>query len=301
MSVEQLVEKAAGTGIESMALTDINNSTAIPEFVRECIKSNIRPVAGIEFRRNNELLYTGIARNNRGIKELNEFLSGHNFNGTPLPFPAPRFSEAYIIYSMKKPPGRKLFENERTGIRKDEAGRLLKLTGKEKNSMVIMQPVTFKEPADFFIHKSLRAIDNNILLSHLKPSQCAGENEFFHSPVYLKQLFTNYPGIIHNTEKLLGDCSISFDFVNQKNKKTFSASRYDDKLLLEKLAWDGMLYRYGRNNDEARKRIRHELEIIDKLGFSAYFLITWDIVRYSMSRDFYHVGRGSGANSIVAY
>lgn len=181
MSVEQLVEKAAGTGVESMALTDINNSTAIPEFVQECINNNIRPLAGIEFRRDNELLYTGIARNNRGMKELNEFLSKHNFEGTPLPFPAPHFSEAYIIYPVKKPPGRKLFDNERTGIRKDEAGRLVSLGPDEKKSMIIMQPVTFNVPDDIFIHKSLRAIDNNILLSHLKPSQCAGENEFFHS------------------------------------------------------------------------------------------------------------------------
>ena len=91
------------------------------------------------------------------------------------------------------------------------------------------------------------------------------------------------------------------DFNSVKNKQIFTASRYDDKLLLEKLALDGMAYRYGSNNKEARKRIMHELEIIDKLGFSSYFLITWDIIRYSMSRGFYHVGRGSGANSIVAY
>jgi DNA polymerase III, alpha subunit len=62
-----------------------------------------------------------------------------------------------------------------------------------------------------------------------------------------------------------------------------------------------MVYRYGRQNNEAKKRVKHELEIIDRLGFSAYFLITWDIVRYSMARGFYHVGRGSGANSVVAY
>ena len=43
------------------------------------------------------------------------------------------------------------------------------------------------------------------------------------------------------------------------------------------------------------------MQIIDELGFSAYFLITHDIISYSMSRGFYHVGRGSGANSIVAY
>jgi DNA polymerase-3 subunit alpha len=47
--------------------------------------------------------------------------------------------------------------------------------------------------------------------------------------------------------------------------------------------------------------VRHELDIIYRLGFSAYFLIAWDIIRYSMSRGFHHVGRGSGANSVVAY
>jgi DNA-directed DNA polymerase III PolC len=60
-------------------------------------------------------------------------------------------------------------------------------------------------------------------------------------------------------------------------------------------------YRYGTKNKVATERVKKELEIIDKLGFSAYFLITADIIRYSMQRGYYHVGRGSGANSIVAY
>ena len=301
MSVEQLVQKAAAAGIGSIALTDINNSTAVPEFAGECIKNKISPVAGMEFRNDNELQYTGIARNNAGLKELNEFLSKYNFEKIPLPFPAPHFSEAYIIYSQVKLPDRKLFDNERIGIRMNEVNRLLTRTTRDLDQMVIMQPVTLNDNDDIFIHKSLRAVDNNILLSHLKPWQCAGEDEFLHSPDIIRSAFSGYPGIIRNTCKLLEDCSLSIDFKSQKNKKIFSASRYDDKLLLEKLAWDGMIYRYGKNDNEARKRIQHELEIIDKLGFSAYFLITWDIVRYSMARGFYHVGRGSGANSIVAY
>jgi DNA polymerase-3 subunit alpha len=301
MSVEQLVQKAAAAGAASIALTDINNSTAVPEFAGECIKNNLQPVAGIEFRNDNEMQYIGIARNNKGVKELNEFLSKHNFEKTSIPFPAPHFSEAYIIYSHIKVPNRKLFDNERTGIRTEDVNKLLTLSGADRNKMVILQPVTFANNDDIFIHRSLRAVDNNILLSHLRPWQCAGENEFFHPPGYLRSMFEQYPAIINNTYDLLEDCNLSFDFNSQKNKKIFSASRYDDKLLLEKLAWDGMLYRYGKNNNEARKRIAHELEIIDKLGFSAYFLITWDIVRYSMARGFYHVGRGSGANSIVAY
>ena len=302
MSVEQLVQNAIAAGAETIALTDINNSTGIPEFAGECSKNNIRPVAGIEFRNGNELQYIGMARNNKGLRELNEFLSKHNFEKTPLPFPAPQFSESYVIYSMTNPPARKLFDNERLGIRPHEINRLIALPSSfNMNSMVTLHPVTFSGPEDIFIHKSLRAVDNNILLSHLKPWQCAGDNEFFRINVNNGSIYREYPQIIQNTDKLLNDCILDFDSKTLKNKKIFSATRYDDKLLLEKLTWDGMVYRYGKQNNEAKKRIRHELEIIDKLGFSAYFLITWDIIRYSMARGFYHVGRGSGANSIVAY
>jgi DNA polymerase-3 subunit alpha len=297
MSVEQLVQNAIAAGAECIVMTDINNSTGIPEFAGECSRNSIKPVAGIEFRNDNELQYIGIARNNNGMRELNEFLSKHNFEKTPLPFPAPRFSDAYAIYSLKKTPGRKLFDNERIGIRPGEINRLVTLHESiDRNSTVLLQPVTFASNDEIFIHKSLRAVDNNILLSHLQPSQCAGEDEFFKTPSYDKNISKEHPWIVNNTRKLMDECSLDFDRDSLKNKRIFSASRYDDKLLLEKLAWDGMVYRYGKQNTEAKKRIQHELEIIDKLGFSAYFLITWDIVRYSMARGFYHVGRGSGAN-----
>jgi DNA polymerase-3 subunit alpha len=301
MSVGQLVQKAKEAGAGTIALTDINNSTAIPEFAAECKKNGIAPIAGIEFRNGNELQYIGIARNNNGLKELNEFLSNCNSEKIPIPFPAPQFSESYMIYPFTRQPGRRMYENERTGIRIREINRLIKTEQSQRDRMVILQPVTFAGKDDIFTHRSLRAVDNNILLSHLKLSQCACNDEFFISPDDIRQSFSGHPEILMNTCRLLEDCYLSFDFESQKNKKIFSASRYDDKLLLEKLAWDGMAYRYGKHNNEAKKRISHELEVIDNLGFSAYFLITWDIVRYSMARGFYHVGRGSGANSIVAY
>jgi DNA polymerase III alpha subunit len=75
----------------------------------------------------------------------------------------------------------------------------------------------------------------------------------------------------------------------------------DLKALLNKLALEGMSRRYGDQNLEAKKRVEKEIKVIDDLGFSAYFLITWDIIQYSNSKGFMHIGRGSGANSIVSY
>ncbi len=98
VSVERLSELAAAAGVKRMVLTDINNTTGVPDFVRECGSRGITPAAGIEFRRENTLLYIGIARNNEGFRELNEFLTDHNFKGEPLPLRPPSFPNAYVIY-----------------------------------------------------------------------------------------------------------------------------------------------------------------------------------------------------------
>ena len=68
-----------------------------------------------------------------------------------------------------------------------------------------------------------------------------------------------------------------------------------------KLAMDGMPARYGKKNKVALERLHKELKIIGDMGFNFYFLSNYDIIRHAQSRGFYHVGRGSGANSIVGY
>jgi DNA-directed DNA polymerase III PolC len=300
LSVERLCELAAAAGVTHMALTDINNTTGMPDFVRECRSRDITPAAGIEFRNDGRLLFIGLARNNEGFRELNEFLTDHNITGTPLPLQPPSFPNAYVIYPAGSSPAT-LRDNEFTGIRPAAAGRLISMTKKELSKCIILQPVTIGSQSDYPVHRSLRAVDNNTLLSRLGPHMTASPDELFLPDNQLIRPFEMWPQVIENTRRLLGDCSVSFDFTTPKNKKVYSASRYDDKLLLEKLAWDGMKYRYGTGNKTAEERVRHELEIIDRLGFSSYFLITWDIIRYSMACGFYHVGRGSGANSVVAY
>ncbi|MCF8225044.1 MAG: DNA polymerase III subunit alpha [Bacteroidales bacterium] len=301
-AVETLVEKAAELGIGSMALTDINNSTGMVDFVRCCNEKGIDPVAGIEFRDGDHYLYTGIARNGNGFRELNEFLSYHNEVKLPFPATAPHASDAWFIYDFDRVPDRRLRSNELIGIGPSQLNRLYSSPWRDDHSrLVIFQPVVMLGKNEHELHRYLRAVDQNIVLGKLKPQMMAAESDILLPPDLLRCAYEDFPEIVRNTDRLMSDCSISFDFSAVKNKRTYTGSRSDDRILLEKLALEGMEYRYGKHNRQALQRISHELQVIDKLGFSSYFLVTWDVIRYSLSRGFYHVGRGSGANSIVAY
>jgi DNA polymerase-3 subunit alpha len=308
LSVEKLVEEAVRYRIPALALTDINNSTGIMDFIRECNENGIRPVAGIEFRRGDELLYTGLAKNREGFRELNEFLSYHTIRGLPLPDRPWGFENVFVIHPFpggemaKRRNGEKGIHHQFIGLSPSGMNRMVIARNREHMSrMVVFAPVTFLDGKTRELHRNLRAIDHNVLLTRLQPDQVASPDEIMLPMDELLEPYREFPEILRNTERLVNECGIEFDFIASKNKKTFTGTVFDDQVLLEKLAMDGLEYRYGKSHPEARSRILHELEIIGRLGFASYFLITWDIIRYSMSRGFYHVGRGSGANSIVAY
>jgi len=302
MPVETAVQHAAALGLESLVLTDINNTTAVFDFVKACHQHGIKPVIGMEARRSDQLLYTCIARNHEGLREINEFMSGHNLASKKLPEHAPAFEHVWVLYPPLARETEALGENEFLGVRPSDIHRTIYTLFREfPHKLMAQSSSCYAHPDDQVLHAHLRAIDHNILLSQLNPSMLADPNSFLQSPAALKELYRDCPALLQNAQQLLDKCSFDFDFKTPKNKQVFTSDRYNDRLLLEKLALEGLEYRYGRNNKEALKRMNRELEVIHNLGFSSYFLITWDIIRYSMSRGMYHVGRGSGGNSIVAY
>src|SRR3954471_5036821 len=156
MSIPNLVEEAAARGITQMVLTDINNSTGIMEFMRECDERGIKPIAGMEFRRDKHLLYIGMAQNKEGMRELNEFLSQHNLEKKPLPDNAPAFKNAFVIYPYGY--AEDLKQNEYLGVRFDE---LNKLYGKDlrflKDKLVALQPVFVLDKIEYRLHEYLRS------------------------------------------------------------------------------------------------------------------------------------------------
>ncbi|HAY72074.1 MAG TPA: DNA polymerase III subunit alpha [Saprospirales bacterium] len=301
-SPEKLAERAAALGIRKMVLTDINNTSASYEFIQACRKFDITAALGIEFRRDHRFLYIGIARNREGFRELNEFLTRHSLEDTLLPDVAPRFEHAYIIYRALIKPLEDFADNEFLGVRPEEVNKLFMSPVKDRqDKMVVLAPVTFQDDEGFKIHRLLRCIDLNIILGKLEPGDHARPTEYFLPEEELRQRFASYPAIIKNTERLIGSCTIEMPDTLSNNRLNFTGSEAGDFKLLSKLAIDGCKRRYGTDNEEAKRRTEKELKVIRQLHFNSYFLITWDIIRYAETSGFHHVGRGSGANSIVAY
>jgi DNA-directed DNA polymerase III PolC len=298
---EELVKRAAGLGISQLALTNINNTCDAWDFVDFCRQNQIKPILGSEIRNGSELCYILLAKNNRGLEQINRFISEHLQEEKPFP-KRPDLTDVYCIYPLGSFPLNELQADEMIGVQTTDINKLFGLSVQvHAHKYVIRHPVSFQDATYFNLHRLLRAIDKNIILSKQDPKDLAGKNETFCSPAQLFEVFQQYPSMVTNTMKLMESCSIDFDFHADKTRKLFSASREDDRQLLRKLAFDGIIQRYGVQNKMARERVEKELAIIDQMDFSAYFLITWDIIRYSQSRGFFFVGRGSGANSIVAY
>ncbi|MDB5143353.1 MAG: polymerase subunit alpha [Mucilaginibacter sp.] len=301
MAIPKLVEEALSRGITQMALTDINNSTGVMEFMRECDDKGIKPIAGLEFRRDKKMLFIGIAGNREGMRELNEFLSEHNLEKKELPDTAPAFKHAFIIYPYGY--ACELKVNEYLGIRFDELNQLYKKDlSAIREKLLALQPVFVADKLEYRLHEYLRGIDLNTLLTMVKPEDKCQPTDMFLPPGKLEANYAKYAFILDNTRNLMNRCVMDYPKGRiNLNRKTFSGNKKNDRELLEKLALSGMEYRYGKNNKEALKKVKHELKVIYELDFCAYFLITWDIIRYSTLQGYYHVGRGSGANSIVAY
>lgn len=303
LSPEQLIAQLLELGYTSAALTDINTTSGCLDFVKLANEMGLHPVVGVEFRNTKHIQYIALAVSNNGFEMINRHLSAKLTQKETLPDEAPEHwnGHVWVIYPLQKLPKRKLHPNEYVGIGLQDLRRVWKPNDPTLKKAVVLQPFTFPDKARHNIHRLLRAIDQNTLLSMLDPLQCAPTDAFITPRKDLVAAFSSYPEIIARSLQLLEACRIDFEFGVSKNRKTFTGSKVQDRQLLEKLSLDGMHYRYGKKNKEAQKRLRHELDVIDKLGFTPYFLITEDIIRYARHRGFFHVGRGSGANSIAAY
>jgi DNA polymerase-3 subunit alpha len=119
-----------------------------------------------------------------------------------------------------------------------------------------------------------------------------------------KEAFAAAPELYANTQAQLAACEITFTFGEEASPQQpahLNGSKQADLQRLKELCAEGLSYRYATITDEIIARIEMEIEVIAEKNYLSYFLITHDFTSYARSKGYFYVGRGSGANSIVAY
>ena len=303
LSPTELVTEAAALGHKVLVLTDINNTSASFEFLQACAKAGVRGLLGLEYRDTTyRYLYTGIAKNAEGWRELCGLLTDSSLKGEPLSAIAPPLQHCYIVYRSLPKTLEDFAPHEYYGVTPAEVGGLYSSALRQRADRLIAFPsVVHRNPEGYRVHKLMRCIDLNIVHTRLTPTDTASDSEYLQSTASLRAAYDRYPELLHRSESLIDQCEITLDSGTGVNRRTFTGNPGGDYELLTKLAREGCRRRYTASHRQAIDRTEKELQVIFKLGFAAYFLITWDIVRYARSAGYHHVGRGSGANSIVAY
>jgi len=163
----------------------------------------------------------------------------------------------------------------------------------------------YTHPHEYEAHDVLLCIQTGATIDEPDRFKFHGDQFYLKSAEQMRALFPaeDYPGASDNTLWIAERASVELDFGKILLPHFPVPEGYNAESYLEALVLEGAKRRYGEMlAPEVQDRISHELTIISDMGFPAYFLIVWDIIRYARDNNIRTgPGRGSAAGSIVAY
>ncbi|NNU83281.1 DNA polymerase III subunit alpha [Geobacillus sp. BMUD] len=330
-TVEGLVARAKQLGYQALALTDRNVLYGAVSFYRECQRHGIRPIIGmtadVALFGDEAFPLVLLAANEEGYRHLLEIstmmqmgetkyveeaalvrLSGGIIAITPgsegrveslmAAGEWERAKEALVRY-QRLFPGRLYVAVQRGEQTRAlyEAG-LLQLAEETGVPIVATNDVRYVERSDAVAWRCLQAIDRGALLADIEDDDSrylAGREE-------MARRFADLPEALKNSLAIADQCELQIEFGGWRLPAYpvpdgETADRY-----LRSLCEQGLARRVPSADERYRRRLAHELDIIQSLHFSDYFLIVADVVDYARRRGILTgPGRGSAAGSLVAY
>lgn len=175
--------------------------------------------------------------------------------------------------------------------------RLSKETG---IPLVITNDVHYTDQDDSKAQDILLCIGTGSTVNQPKRMRFPNDQFYLKSSEEMIELFSDDIEAIENTNKIAEMCNVDFEF--HKMHLPFFEVDKDHFEYLKELVYKGIEKKYSEFTDEIKTRVDFELEMINKMGFTDYFLIVWDFIDYAKKNDIpVGPGRGSAAGSIVSY
>ena len=341
LSIEKLVEKAKVFGMPALALTDHSNMFGLVKFFKNCEKEGIKPISGstlniIRSEEDKPFEILCLAKNISGHKNLMNALSkaGRNKNkaihyddfldicDVIFVIVGAENSEIFsLIINNKEVDAIELIKSYKTDFNdnfiieiqntgKDSQkifmGSILPIASKLSIPVIATNDVLFGDKEDFEIHETKVCINSGKTLNDPNREKLYSEEQFFKSQDEMCKLFEDFPEVVTNTLEVAKQCNLSLDPDGYYLPEYPVPKGEDFNSHLENLVEENLkkiISGFSREEiKEYKARVKYELEQIKMMGFSSYFLIVYDFIKWSKNNDVpVGPGRGSGAGSLVAY
>ena len=184
---------------------------------------------------------------------------------------------------------------------------LIRLARELDIKMIITHDAHYLNKEDWEAQDSLLCLQTNADVADPKRFRFPNHEFYIKSQEEMRQAFSwmddaTFEECVKNTEEIASKCNVEIELGNAPLPHYEVPEGYTNETYLEKVVYDGVQKRYGEITPELKSRVDYELSVINKMGFPAYFLITWDFIHYAKTHDIpVGPGRGSAAGSVVAY
>lgn len=125
---------------------------------------------------------------------------------------------------------------------------------------------------------------------------------YLKTPEEMAEIFRDHPEALSNTARIADRCNVTMEFGKSRFPVFHPPGKKSREGYLRELCEEGFRKRYGEGTPALRERLDYELGVLEKLGFTSYFLIVWDFIHFAKQRGIpVGPGRGSAAGSMAAY
>ncbi|HZE09518.1 MAG TPA: error-prone DNA polymerase, partial [Gemmatimonadaceae bacterium] len=183
------------------------------------------------------------------------------------------------------------------------AAALIELAERHKVPWVICQEPRYIDNDSRLVHDVLTAlrydttIDDALARGLLHPN---GEWRLA-SPEEMAERWKGREAGLEESERIASECDFSLSWVRPPLPQFPVPAGFDDDTFLRDRVFAGARERWGELDDKQTAQLEHELKVIGNLGFAGFFLVMWDAVHFAKQKGILCQGRGSAANSAVAY
>ena len=315
----ELAFRAAELGMPALAITDRGGVYGAVRFLQACRKVGVKPLIGATLEVDGEDVVM-IARNLRGYSNLCRLLTlAHTDQPkgearTTLATVAEHRGDLFYLSAtdvetrlrnIQEALGKDdVFSELHHHLRSEDPWVLEGRAGIAKRCgapIVATNQVHYHVPERRRLHDVLVAIRHRATLDEARQHLFPNAEHCLKSGEEIRPLFKGHEEALATPWDIAQQCELELDFRNVRFPGYPVPAGETPFSFLYKLCFEGVRERYRPITPEVARRLQRELEVIEKTGLAEFFLINWDLMRFAREHGVPGQGRGSAADSIVAY